>query len=144
MLNLGKETRIKAMGKTWTIGRLELAVIRDFKAWIMEHLPPTAMPRELFESLPREEQVERYREQEWLAKQLACFSIQGDLAKRYLATEEGLAAFGRLLLRAHHPDVTDEEAFQVFQEAGPELARVMQDAAGEIPEGNGRVPAAAP
>lgn len=142
VLQLGKETTIQALGKTWTIGRLELRVVREFRDWLKDRLvDPLAIGEQYFRLLPPEEQLARVKEAEAIGRDLKGFSLQCDLARKALATEEGAAKLVQLLLQAHHPDVTMDEAFLVCQEAGPQLERAMASASGSLP--NAETPARA-
>jgi hypothetical protein len=134
VLKLGKETTVNALGKTWTIDRPELKVIRGFRDWIEEQLPdPMAIGEKYFAMLPPEEQLRRVKEAEDAKHQLKCFTLQSPLAKQYMAMEEGAAKLTQLLLQKHHPDVTVEEAFMVLQEIEPQLGKILADGRGEVP-----------
>ena len=136
MLKLGKETVVTALGQKWTIGRPELRVIRDFRDWIEKQLPdPMSMGEKFFNLLPPDEQLARVKAAEDAKQQLKCFTLQGSLAKTYLAMEEGAAVFMQLLLRKHHPDVTLEQAFEILQEIEPQLNQIVADGRGEAPGG---------
>ena len=136
MLKLGKETRVNSQGQTWTIGRPELKVIREFRDWIADNLPdPMSIGEKFFNMLPQGEQLARVKEAEDARMQLRCFTLQSPLAKKYMAMEEGAAKLFQLLLQKHHPDVTTEQAFAVLQDLEPELGKILADGRGELPGG---------
>ena len=127
MIDTGSETRIAGR---WTLGRLELRITREFKQWIQERLADP-LNKEIFEFLPRDEQLARVKEQERITKDLKCFSLNSGLAREYLQTEEGAAKFLQLLLQRHHPDITEEEAFDVFMAYPQEVAAALDRAQGQ-------------
>jgi len=141
VLSLGKETRIAALGRSWKVGRLELHVIKGFRDWIAERIgDPYEPAMRLLNLVPPAEGMKLVNEARAVEKQLQCFSMQSALAKEHLATEEGVARLFYLLLQANHPDVSEEEAFQVVQALGVETQRVLRNAEGSLP--NEEVPAA--
>lgn len=140
MLHLGREVTVKALGREWTLSRASLGLVRAFRDWVKgrEADPPGylgGLPEEYFRLLPKEEQLERVKRAESVNKQLRGFTLGCPLAKEHLGTEEGAAAFLRLLLLEHHPDVTDEIAFAVAVEAGEQLQGAFQEANGKLPGG---------
>lgn len=144
MLNTGLETTIHALGQSWTISRLELRITRDFRDWIKTQITdPLAIGEKFFAMLPAEEQIARVKEAEAIKRDLQSFSLNCDLAKQFMATEEGAAKFLQLLLKQHHPEVTEEQAFSIAMEAGPQLEKAIAAAQGKMPHsGNGASPAA--
>lgn len=81
------------------------------------------------------------REAEETRQQLESFSFACPLAQRFLKTERGLGQLCYLMLRAHHPTITPEEAFTVAMEMGAEeMGRVVENGQGSVP--NGLAPAA--
>lgn len=134
MLSLGKETTVEALGRTWRLGRLELRVIREFRDWIAAKVgDPFAKVERVLKFLDKEEGLKRIKEAESIADQLEGFSLQCPLAIQYRQTEEGMAILFRGMLRQHHPDVTDEQAFAVLQAAGEKSQGIVADAQGNLP-----------
>jgi len=138
MLQLGQDTKVNALGKEYTISRLELRIVRAFKEYVAGIVgdPYAQINDRLFDLLPKEEQLAMLRQAKQDKDDLACFSLNCPLAKRFLQMEEGIAVFGQLMLKKHHPDVTQEEAFDVWLSVGQkELNKAIATAAGE-PVGN--------
>ncbi len=136
MLQLGQDTSVKALGKEWTISRLELRIVRAFKEYVAGIVgdPYAQINDRLFDLLPQEEQLAMLRQAKQDKEDLACFSLNGPLAKRFLQMEEGIAVFGQLMLKKHHPDITQEEAFDVWLSVGQEqMNKALASAAGEAP-----------
>jgi hypothetical protein len=102
-------------------------MVFEFRDWIKTKLvDPLAGPiAKVFDKLPVEEQIERVKEAEKITKQLNCFSMSSALAKEHLSYEEGIAKFGEIWLRQHHPDIDSKTAFLVMQEVMPELAKAF-------------------
>lgn len=141
MLEIGSTSTVKALGRTWTIGRLELRVIREFRDWIKTQIgDPFARVEKFFDRLPDAEKLRRIKEAEDECRQLESFSLSSDLAKRFMNAEEGAAFLFWQLLKPAHPDVTIEEAFQVCQAMGQQRQNeVLAKSAGEV-RGNGAAP----
>jgi hypothetical protein len=144
VLQLGQDTTITALGKEWTISRLELRIVRAFKEYVASIVgdPYSQIDDRLFDLLPREEQLVMLRQAKQDKEDLACFSLNSALAKRFLQMEEGIAVFGQLMLKKHHPDVTLDEAFDVWMAVGQkQMQEALNRAAGE--SGGNAGPAAA-
>lgn len=140
MLSLGKETSIHADGKSWIIGRLTVGVIKSFRDWVAEQIgDPFEIVERFIDKLPPAEATRLLQESREIRDQLASFSLQCPLAKRFLATEAGMARLVMSLLHAHHPHVTESEAFGVMLALGEEAtAKVIAASAGEVPAKNGQ------
>lgn len=137
MLNLGKETML--LGK-WRVSRLGLRVIREFKDWVTDKLPdPMGLGEQYFKLLPPEEQLARLKQAEYQNDALRNFTMKGALAQEYLNTEEGAAKFAQLMLKKHHPNITEEDAFDIFQEAKADIENIIAEAEGKVP--NDQAPA---
>lgn len=135
MLQLGKETEVQALGKTWRLGRLEIRVIRELRDWIKEQVgDPFAHLEKYLDKLPADEQQRRVKEAAEVLDQLECFTLDSPLAKKWLKTELGAAKLAHLLLTVHQPAITEEEAFAVMQAIGAEkMSEALDDAGGKLP-----------
>jgi hypothetical protein len=145
MLQLGQDTKVQALGREYTVSRLELRIVRAFKDYVAGIIgdPFAQVNDRYFDLLCREEQLAVLKQAKQDRDDLACFSLHCPLAKRFLEREEGIAVLGRLMLRKHHPDITEDEAFNVWLALGQEqLNAAMASAAGE-PVGNGGAAATA-
>src|SRR5262249_4996521 len=134
MLQLGKDTQIQANGKLYTIARLELRIVRKFKEWVESIVgdPFAQINDKYFDLLPKEEQLALLKQAKQDKDDLACFSLNGPLARRFLQKEEGIAMFGRLMLEKHHPGISEEEAFDVWLAVGEAaMNKALASAAGE-------------
>lgn len=137
MISFGEPQKVKVKlpdgtFREWTVGRVEIRVIRAFRDWIAERLgDPFAAAERWVDKLPPEQAVLMVREAEQTRDQLASFSLGCPLARRFLATEEGQAVLFQLLLEPAHPDVTEEEAWRVAQALGEKAAEVLAKASGE-------------
>lgn len=145
MLELGKVTKVKVLGKDWTVSRLELRVIDAWREYLVECVgdPFADCDRPWFDKLPDAEKVARIKAAEKVADQLKAhkFTINCEVSQQAMQTEKGAARFGRLMLEEHHPEIDDDTAFQVWLAIGPELDKVMRRAQGRVPGGNGAAPA---
>jgi len=146
MLSLGKETPVTVDGKPFIIGRLTVGVIKSFRDWIQEQIgDPFAEVERFMERMPPEWSIHALRAAGEVRDQLASFSLQCPLAKRFLTTEAGMARLVQGLLQAHHPHVTEGEAFAVMLALGEDqTAKAIAAAAGEVPAKNGQDPERTP
>jgi hypothetical protein len=134
----GKEASVTVNGKVWRLGRLDVDAIDEFMAWVREQVgDPFELVERFMGKIPQEESVRQLREAEEVAKQLKALSVQTPLAQQYVSTARGSAKLFQILLRTHHPDATESQAFLVAQALGEEGARkALQKAEGEFPRGN--------
>lgn len=144
MLQLGKETTVHARGKKYTLGRVTLAVIFGFGEWIKEQLgDPFALAERFVGRLPADEWTRLFKEAEATARELEAFTLATEVARRFMKTERGAAKLGQLMLQEHHPDVSEDEAFDVLAEIGlVELNKAVKRGTGKVPEKNADAPAA--
>lgn len=156
MLDHGKATKIKAMGKEWTLSRLELHIIEAYRDWIAEQVDVQKLfdrAERFADKLPAIAAKE-YEEAKEIEKQLECFSLSCPLAKRFLTPDDpksaslaGVVKFYHLLLQEHHPDLTPVDVQAIILAAGKQLAPAVAKAEGKVPEvagasGNVEAPAA--
>ncbi len=138
MLELGKPT---VVGK-WTVARLELRIIMAWREWLVEQVgdPFEDCSKPWFDKLPKEEQLARVKAAEKIVEQLKPhrFSIDCPVSQDAMKSVSGAGYFGRLMLQDHHPDITEEDAFQAWvKDIGPHLDKVMKRAQGKVPGGSG-------
>jgi hypothetical protein len=135
MLELGKEQTIAVGAKTWRLGKLSVAAIRGFRAWIKERLgDPFAKVERVLPLLSKEDGLVRIKEAEAIAEQLESFSMQTPLAKRFMQSEEGIAVLFHQLMLPAHPDATVDDAMALLAELGEEKkAEVLAKAEGSLP-----------
>lgn len=145
MFDPGRITTVTVEGKIWKIGRLERSVIFAFRDWLREQIgDPFAVVDRLKAVVPIADLMERVKEAEGVARDLAHFSLGTATAKTWLHTEIGMSKLIHLLILPHHPDATEDDAFRVLAALGSdELGKTIARAAGEAPGGNGSVPATA-
>ncbi len=161
----GRETETRALGRTWKVGRWTLDVFDDYSAWAAEKLPdPIKVALREVESLSDEEfrvlnrremkEEDRQRKLHFLRQQQDRLTrIAMEQATSYLSftskpfqslmnSPRGGAHLLMLLLRQHHPDVTEDDAFYIVVEIGnEELQRIMSVTMGKTPpapNGSGR------
>lgn len=143
MLDLGKESVVEALGESWKMGRLELRVIRGFRNWIRERIgDPYAAVERFLKVLPQDMLLARLKQADAIAEELDRFSMSSPLAAKWMQTEEGAVKLAQLLFLSNHPDLTEEQAFQILQENPEGVATAIKAATGRMPGGNGQAPAA--
>lgn len=128
-----------ADGRSFTLGRLTVAVLRKFKTWLAGEVgDPFADVERWLGRVSAEESARQLREAEGLRDQLRYFSFATPVAQKALASEEGLAKVFWLLLQARHPQATEEDGLAValhLVEAG-RVAAALREAQG-LPEAGG-------
>lgn len=133
---LGREQTFLALGKAWTLGRLDFDVFEGFFQWalpqipdpidgldrLIAHLPPDVAQRLVLDAL----EVRR-RVKDWNSPEI----------KALRDTDRGKMYTFYLMLKVKHPETTEKEAFEVAMAIGPDdLARKFKIAAGKAqPEG---------
>lgn len=140
--------------RKYCFGRIGLPLLLKFAEWVAEKVgDPFAEASRLLEAVERQPEgkfkdalaAEYFAERNQakaVAEQLKFFDIACPLAHRALGCQDGQSKLCHLLLQAAHPDIMEEEAFEVFQLIGQdELARVTQRGMGKA-EKNGVRPAA--
>lgn len=160
----GRETEAKAFGQAWRFSRWDINVIDDMTAWGSGQLPD---PIEAAEKavLRLQRQARKIREDQSIPDDERAFLLAAndeqqeritrvamEEATTYLAYNSpkfrsllnhprGVAHLFALLLKKHHPEVTDDFAFELVRTLGDEeVARVMNITAGKgpgAPAGNG-------
>lgn len=138
MLNLGKETKVRALGREWTFSRVTLGRIREFKAWVKWAVgDPFAVVERFAGRLSETEVARMVKEAEATVKDLESFTLGSPLAQKWMRTEEGAAELARILLAEHHPDIDADSAFAVLSELGGNaLAKAVADGSGHLPAKN--------
>lgn len=141
-MRFGKETKIKALGKEWTLGRTTVAIIEAVRDAIAERIGDPFVNLERFApKLPPEKAFELFKEADAIAKQLQMFSLDCPIAEQFLETELGCAEYVRLLLQAHHADSTADTAMAILEHLGAEKVRkAAQQTQGRGPAGNATGP----
>jgi len=136
---LGKEVRIKALAREWTIpAEPTVGAILDFRDWITEREgDPFEELERLTPLMSKEDALVAIRDARAIRDQLRCFSLACPLAKKYLATEIGATHFTMFLLRQNHPDITLEQAFAVDLAIGRKQQEEEARRPKPQPEGNG-------
>jgi len=130
VLEFGRTQTVPLNGKQWTISRLTWGIIQKFKKYVSDLVgdPFAKIDNKYFDLFAKEEQLALLKEARETEEDLKCFSLQCPLAKKYMAREEGIAVFGQLMLLESHPDVTLDQAFDVWMAVGanPDTLAVAQ------------------
>jgi len=129
-MDLGREQKVNVGGKVWTLGRLTVEAILNFRDWIEAQVgDPFADLAIWADRLPPDLWKEEYARCRLVRDQLRQFSLASDLAKKYLATEVGLAVLFCELLKPYHPEATPTDGLAMVMalggRAGETLARAM-------------------
>lgn len=141
-MNLGKETTAVVDGVTYTFGRMELGVLKEFFAWIEEKEGDVFADLERFiDKLPEAERGKLFRERQDRADQIKSLNLDSPVAQAHKKTAEGIGLMAALLLRAKHPDITPAKAFLVMQSLDPgQIQKIEANARGRSPAKNAGSP----
>lgn len=135
MLKLGEEQTIQTPdGREWTLGRLDLKVIRAWREYVQKREgDPFAVVDRYLGKIKDELLMPMLKDAEEVKKQLACFGFGSPLSQKYVATEEGLTVLTGLLLKKAHPTASEEDAFAVADAFSARVAEVLETAGGTVP-----------
>ncbi len=123
-------------GRQWTLDRLEIRLIREFRDWIkVREGDPFALVERFQGKMSDEALMPFFKEAKAIQDDLRAFTLASPLAQKHMATEEGIACLAKLLLKKHHPAATEEDAFLVGQAMGKRMAEVLERAQGSPPNG---------
>jgi hypothetical protein len=125
---LGKDTTVKALGKTWTFSsRMEWGALKEFFAWIAQQEGDVFADLERFiDKIPEADRAKLFRERQERRDQIKSLNLGSPIAEAYKQTADGIGYMALALLRVHHPDVTMEEAMAIMQEVDPRTMAQIQ------------------
>jgi hypothetical protein len=132
--HIGRETEVEALGQTWRLSRLTRALWEDWLAWARPRIPnPLAAVRQDLANWPEEDREMLVKAA--LDSYSAVLTINSKQARDMLSTIEGSTKMVQLLLRQHHPNMTEEKALEIMMELGQQkMNEAMTRAAGEGPK----------
>ena len=164
---LGRETTTKALGYEWTFSRFNIEIADQYAEWATKKLPdPIQLGMAAVKPLAEREwklrhsdgvpEETRMQELFVLHKQQELFTTEAmDAARSYLSFNDpafqslanspvGGAKLCYLLARKHHPELTEEEAFLLWQNIPQEeQTRILETTRGTSPPASGNAPAPA-
>ena len=156
--HIGREQIIDAAGRQWKFGRWDRSVWFEFLAWARTQLPnPLDKIRPVIEQLTSRQAAllaqnteATTKEAELLAQHLdgivrlainesmSYLSVGSAPVADVVRSLEGTIKILWLLLRKHQPNVTEDDAFDIFDEVGLQnVQNLMNVASGEMPTAPG-------
>lgn len=131
--HVGRETEVRALGKVWKIGRMDLDVLEKFIDWVKPQLgDPFDGLEKLVEKLPPAEAMALIREAK--ARKDEPLDWDSEIVQKFRNTKRGQLVSLWHLLQVNHPELTLSEAFQIGLEVGAErLEQAVADANGKTP-----------
>lgn len=135
--HIGKEQTVQALGQTWRLQRWSRAVWGEFLAWARTQLPdPLEVARRAMELWGKEHH--QAIGQDALDRANSAISIGSKAVNELLESPEGACYLLFLLVKKHHPDVTQDQAMDILMEVGLEAMKKKFDgASGQAPtQGN--------
>ncbi len=162
MEHVGREQTVEALGRTWKFGRWDRGVWADLFKFARQVLPnPVEVAFQAIEHLPAEPTNPALRAameavvSKALDKAASYISVASPEMRSLLASVEGNAHLVWLLVRKHHPEVTEDEAYELFislsrmpgrkatldelakkVEPPNKLSMILDLVSGKVPEGN--------
>lgn len=127
---LGKETTVEVLGGKYTFGKVSLPLMRELADWIKEQIGDPFTEADKLLAVVERAPVGALQDllmREWQAalarargeaEQLRFFDLSCPLARQAVSTIEGGARWCQILLARAHPNITADEAFDVFSALG--------------------------
>lgn len=150
MEHVGREQTEQALGERWTFGRWDRAVWADFFAYARTVLPnPVEVAAKSIDKLPQP--AAEFLVRCALDKACSYLSVGSPEVQSFLSSIEGGSYLAYLLLRKHHPTLSEDDAFNVFMamsqvpaqsKAHPNrMAEIFGLCSGKAKGGKGEAPA---
>jgi hypothetical protein len=133
---IGRETQFEFQGKIYILSRLERRILERFRDWIRSQIgdPFAEIKALLGAGLDADTAKELIKDAKSVKKQLDVFSIGCPLFSEYASTELGQGELLYLMLVDRHPEITREDAFQMWLAMGQaEFAKNIAAANGSPP-----------
>lgn len=145
-MNLGKATKVRFLGKEWTVGRAEFPVFEEYFDWLKELIgDPLEDFHRVIDHLTPELVKQEYDELKALRNAVKSMDITRPALLPFFSTPRGMTHFLYLCLKVHHPDVEEDIAFQMLIGlGGEEIGRILNRSIGEAPQGNAEASAPEP
>ena len=156
MEHVGREQTETVLGQTWTFGRWERRVWADLVAFARKTLPnPIEEAAKHLDKMPQV--VGEFLVRGALEKAASYLGFNSPEMQSLLNSIEGGSHLAYLLLKPHHPDITEDDAYHVFMALSQKPARAATPAdpnppsrmreifdltSGKAPAGNAEAPAA--
>ncbi len=151
MFHPGREQTVQVQGgRAYHLGKLTLAILRQFEAYVAERVgDPFEHVERWLGRVSEAETMRQLKVAEDLRDQLRFFSLAVPIAQRAIGTEQGLSKLLHLLLLARDTKATEEDAFSLALHLSEkaQAAAVIASAQGsggavasEHAEGNAPVP----
>jgi hypothetical protein len=141
--HVGRSQTVSALGTAYTLGRWDRRVWAEFLEWAKGRLPdPRKAAAEFLAMLPADDLESRSAVvKAALAESTEHLSITSPKVQALLQSIEGGTYLVYLLLKRHHPEVTEDLAYDVFTAVGPErMQEAMTRCAGVAPGGKADSP----
>lgn len=145
--HVGRESSLPALGKTWRVGRWTRAIWDGFVEWAKPRIKdPLEVAQKHLDRFPPG--LQSIMVQHALELSSGHLALNGGPVQGLLATLDGSAYLLYLLLKQHHPEMTEDLAFEIAMDVDEkELKRVFDRSAGKVPpsaQGNASAPADSP
>lgn len=139
--HIGREQEVTANGRTWKVARWDREVWWKLLQWARGHVssPLDLVSKHLDRLCP---EVQKYAVDRTLEKADTFLSINSELVQSIVKSLEGSVRILWLLLTPYQPAATEDDAFQLVADLGPErLDALFGTALGKVPEGKAQAPA---
>jgi len=117
--HIGREQVVEALGRRWKLARWDRGVWKDLLEWARPQVPdPIEAISKHLDKLPPE--VAKYAVDAALKAKRAFLSINSPEVQTVLGSLEGISKALYLLLLPHQPNATEDDAYAILMEVGPE------------------------
>lgn len=127
---IGREQEFEALGQAWRFGRWERRVWWELLQWARPQVPnPLDLVKDVLPLLPPATAAAVAKEA--IAASRTFLSVLSPEVKALIGSLEGSTQIVYLLLKDHHPKVSEDDAFRIVLSLGDRLEGMLAIARGE-------------
>jgi len=135
MNQLGSDVEFEVLGKRLKASRLKLSITRQFVAWVKPQLgDPMLRLKSVVKDLPESVALEAYRDAKREAEEIEALDWNSTAVLRFRGTEQGVCHLLWLMLKVHHPGITEDQVNDIAGVIGDDkVLEIMAVANGQDP-----------
>jgi hypothetical protein len=135
----GQEQSIEVNGKTYILSRLTRAIMSEFVQWAKSQLPNVLdVISERIDKFPKD--LQELMVKEAVKNSRMQLDFYSDEIQLLMNSPDGLTKMTELLLRKHHPDIQEDEAWEVAMQITEKILESPDGASKSADESTGSIP----